>query len=68
MSQRRDVPTITVGQLRQDLAIWHDDDLISFSGLAYNRIKGRGDHLAQIEFMEQVFLDGDGRVVVQNLE
>jgi len=68
MNKRREIPTITVGQLRLALSAWEDDDLLSFSGLEFNRVKGRGDHLVQIEFMEQVFLDAAGRVVVQNLE
>jgi len=61
-------PTITVGRLREELAPWHDDDLISFSGLSFYRVKGRGDHLAQLEFNELVYLDEAGRVVVQNPE
>lgn len=60
---RRDYPTI---QLRQELALWHDDDLISFSGLEFYQIKGHGEHLAQIEFSELVYLDESGNVVVQN--
>lgn len=63
-----DYPTITVGRLREALSIWKDDDLISFSGLTFQRVKGRGDHLAQVEFNELVYLDEQGRVVVQNLE
>lgn len=65
---RREIPTISVGQLRQELSSWHDDDEISFSGLTFYRVKGRGEHLAQIEFNEPVYLDESGRVVVQNLE
>jgi len=64
----RAIPTISVGLLRQQLSVWHDDDEISFSGLTFNRVKGRGEHLAQVEFMEQVFLDESGDVAVQNLE
>lgn len=68
MSQAHEHPTITVGKLRQALSIWHDDDLISFSGLSFYRIKGRGEHLAQLEFNELVYLDEQGRVAVQNPE
>lgn len=65
---RPTVPTIPVGQLRQALAGLADDDEISFSGLTYLRVKARGPHLSQVEFSEQVYLDAQGRVVVQNLE
>ena len=61
-------PTITVGQLRKALEPWEDTDLISFSGLTYSRVKGRGDALAQVEFNELVYLDESGNVVVQNLK
>jgi len=63
---KREPPTISVGRLRQALALYHDDDLLSFGGLEYARIKSRGEHLAQVEFNELVFLDAAGRVVVQN--
>ena len=68
MKQAKPLPTITVGELRADLALWNDSDLISFSGLTYARVKGRGAQLAQVEFNELVYLDESGNVVVQNLE
>ena len=61
-------PTITVGKLRAELTPWKDTDLISFSGLTFSRVKGRGDGLAQVEFNELVYLDESGNVVVQNLK
>lgn len=61
-------PTITVGKLRQELRLWKDDDLICFSGLTFSRVKRRGEHLAQLEFTEQVYRDESGTVVVQTLE
>lgn len=61
-------PTITVGELREQLSQWKDEDRISFSGLTFYRIKGRGESLAQVEFNQPVYLDERGRVVVQNLE
>ena len=64
----KEIPTITVGELRAALIPWDDNDLISFGGLSFYRVKGRGDHLAQVEFNELVYLDGAGRVVVQNPE
>jgi len=48
--------------------LWNDDDHISFSGLTFYRVKGRGEGLAQVEFNELVYRDESGRVVVQNLE
>lgn len=68
MKNRKEIPTITIGELRAALSNWSDEDHISFSGLTFNRIKGRGEHLAQVEFNEPVFLDESGNVVVQNLE
>lgn len=68
MTIKHEIPTITVGELRKALAIWHDTDRISFSGLTFHRVKGRGGRLAQIEFNELVYLDDSGRVVVQSLE
>ena len=68
MNTKHEYPTITIGQLRRELARWDDDDLISFSGLSFCRVNERGAHLAQVEFNEPVYLDESGRVVVQNLE
>ena len=65
---QRTAPTISIGQLRAELSGWKDDDEICFGGLTFYRVKGRGEHLAQMEFNEQVFLDESGRVAVQNLE
>jgi hypothetical protein len=65
---KREIPTITVGQLRRDLSLYDDDCELSFSGLTYYHIKSRGDNLAQVEFNEPVYLDEQGCVVVQNLE
>lgn len=65
---KRPVPTITVGRLREALAIYDDDCELSFSGLTFCRIKSRGENLAQVEFNELVHLDSEGRVVVQNPE
>lgn len=64
--EKRPIPTITVGQLREELAPWHDNDLISFSGLSFYRVKGRGEQLAQIEFNELIYLDDAGNGTVQS--
>jgi hypothetical protein len=63
-----EVPTITVGRLRQELKMFDDDTELSFGGLEFHRVKSRGDNLVQIEFNELVYLDASGRVVVQNPE
>lgn len=65
-TKRRDWPTISVGQLRQEFEGVPDDWQVSFSGLEFYRTKVRGDKLIQIEFNEPVYLDDTGRVVVQN--
>ena len=61
------IPTIPISQLLQELSGLPADCEISFSGLTFYRVKQRGEKLAQIEFAQQVFLDEQGRVVVQNL-
>lgn len=64
----REYPSITVGELREALALWNDEDLICFSGLTFARVTGRGERFAQVEFNELVYLDEAGRAVVQSLE
>lgn len=61
-------PTIELGQLLDQLAGLPRSTRVSFGGLRFYRVKHRGDDLVQIEFNEQVFLDEQGRVVVQTLE
>ncbi len=65
---KSDIPTISVGQLRQELAGYPDDFEISFSGLDFYRVKTRGPKLLQIEFNQQVYRDDEGRVHVTNLD
>lgn len=62
------LPTITVGMLRDALAMYPDDHELSFSGLEFYRVKQRGPDLVQIEFNEHVHRDETGRVVVINPE
>lgn len=59
---KRALPTITVGQLREELQGYPDDYRLSFSGLTYYRLKQRADDLVQVEFNEGVHLDSDGEV------
>jgi len=63
---KKEIPTITLGRLREELSQWPDDTEISFSGLTWYQPKQRGENLVQIEFNELVYLDEEGRVVVQN--
>lgn len=59
-------PSITVGELRQHLAVYPDDYTIDFSGLNFYRLKQRGPGHVQLEFGQSVYRDRDGRVVVEN--
>ncbi len=63
---KKEIPLITVGELRRQLEGVPDDWNISFSGLEFSRIKNRGPTLLQIEFSQSVYLNDEGEVVVQN--
>ncbi len=63
-----ETPTVELGDLLDALQGYPRTTRVSFSGLTFYRVKQRGDDLVQIEFNQQVFLDGRGNVVVQNLE
>ena len=60
--------TITVGMLREHLAVYPDHYEVDFSGLEFYRLKQRGPELVQVEFSEQVYRDKTGRVVVESIE
>lgn len=60
--------SITVGELRQALALYSDDTELFFGGLVFYRVKSRGEKLAQIEFNQPVYLDPNGLVVVENID
>ncbi|MGO2354044.1 MAG: hypothetical protein ACTH58_04850 [Marinomonas foliarum] len=62
----KEIPTITVGELLDQLEGIDRNARISFSGLDFYRIKRRGPDILQIEFNQQVYLDESGRVVVEN--
>jgi hypothetical protein len=69
----KNIPTIKLSRLLNDLAneiellnVGIDTD-ISFSGLRYNRCKKQGD-ITQVQFVEQVYLDAGGKVVVETPE
>jgi hypothetical protein len=50
---------ITVGELKERLAAFSDDCLISFGhdDLAFYRLKMRGENLVQVEFDQSVYRD-----------
>lgn len=62
----KEIPTITVGELLDQLEGIDRNTRISFSGLDFYRIKRRGPDILQIEFNQQVYLDESGCVVVGN--
>jgi len=62
------IPTITVGELRRALSLYSDDAELSFGGLEFYRVKSRGEHLAQIEFNQAVYLDSNGKKVARMQE
>lgn len=62
------IPTITVGELMDKLKHFDKDTDVSFSGLEFNKIRWSGENLIQIQFVEQVYLNASGDVVVENLE
>ena len=59
---------ITIAELKEKLAIYDDDTVIDFSSLDFNRVKSRGDKLVQIEFIQTVYRNAQGDVVVENHE
>ena len=57
---------ITIAELKEKLAIYDDDTIIDFSSLDFSRVKSRGDKLVQIEFIQTVYRNAQGDVVVEN--
>jgi len=56
---------ITVKSLIDELKMYDENLPIHFGGLEFYRLKDRGAHL-QVEFNQTVYLDTDGKVVVEN--
>jgi hypothetical protein len=56
---------VTVGQLIEHLSIFSKDDHIIMGGLKFYRTKSRGPGILQIEFEQQVYRNGDGKIVVE---
>lgn len=61
-----ETPTISVQDLRDELALYPSHYRVSFSGLTFYRVKQRGPEIIQIEFDEAVHRTAEGRVVVEN--
>lgn len=62
-------PSITLEQLRGQLAAFPDHYTIDFCGLAFSRVKPRGHEHVQMEFSQPVYLDkATGCVIVENPE
>jgi hypothetical protein len=61
-------PSITIGDLKEHLAAYPDHYSIDFCGLDFYRLKQRGEQHVQMEFNQSVYLNPEGRVVVQNPE
>ena len=57
---------ITIAELKAKLAIYDDDAVIDFSSLDFSRVKSRGEKLVQIEFIQTVYRNAQGDVVVEN--
>jgi hypothetical protein len=68
MSNSKEYPTITVGQLIDALSIYPPHYTLDFSGLDFYRVKQRGDTHIQIEFNQAVYRTDKGRVAVENLD
>ena len=61
-------PKITVGELRAHLEVFPDDWTLDFCGLDFYRTKARGEKHVQIEFNQPVYLDANGKVIVENVD
>ncbi len=62
----KEIPTITVGELLDLLKSYDRNTDVSFSGLEFDTIKPSGKNLIQIRFVQQVYLNSSGDVVVEN--
>ena len=63
-------PTLTVAELVEHLRVFPPDAAVFFGGsvdaLAFFRTKGRGPGLVQIQFAQNVYRDGKGRLCVED--
>lgn len=66
MSRSHDYPTITIGDLKEQLAIYPDHYDIDFCGLEFYRLKQRGDTSVQMEFNQVVYRTPEGTLVAED--
>ncbi|OJW78002.1 MAG: hypothetical protein BGO62_10545 [Thiobacillus sp. 65-1402] len=59
-------PTITVGELLDELRNYPAHYTVDFGGLVFRRFKPRAPSHLQAEFAQTVSLDDEGYVVVDN--
>jgi len=62
------IPTMRIGDFLKHLEKIDKNHTIDFSGLTFNQVKQRGDTHHQLQFLEQVYRNTEGVVVVENLE
>ncbi|MCV6612893.1 MAG: hypothetical protein OIF55_19225 [Amphritea sp.] len=65
MAQKQ-LPNITVRELKQLLSAHPDDMELDFSTLDFYRLKRRGPNVIQVEFNQIVYRDEQGNVCVDN--
>jgi hypothetical protein len=65
-SKPREERRITVEQLVSQLRNFPQQAEVSFSGLAFYRLKQRGPDLVQVEFNEVVYRRDDGTMCVED--
>ncbi|MEX0899438.1 MAG: hypothetical protein WD081_01965 [Gammaproteobacteria bacterium] len=59
---------ITVGELKQHLKAFNDDEILDFSGLEFYRLKSRGPKQVQVEFSQIIFRRDDGKFVIDGID
>lgn len=59
---------ITVGELKRKLEIFDDDSILEAGGLTFFQLKKSGENSVRIEFKEQVYKDGNGKIIVEDAE
>lgn len=67
-NQKKLYPTITIGELKEQLAIYPDHFDIDFCGLEFNRLKQRGENSIQLEFTQEVYRTPEGALVARDLD
>ena len=62
----KQIPTIPLKQLLDDLSVYDKNMEVSFSGLTYQRPKQQSDKLIQIQFEETVYRNSQNDLVFEN--